>query len=140
MILVLKSPCTIISPSLADPPTPHLLFSSLPSSFKSFSVPINPVINVTTLPPRFFLSMETRRLCLFLSRVTCSSSHLTKVGRADQLRNRILSIYMAIRSTMKKRTTRQLAGLFFFNKLISNKRFLIQKPFYSAFFKVSAPT
>ena len=45
MILVLKSPCTIISPSLADPPTPHLLFSSLPSSFKSFSVPINPVIN-----------------------------------------------------------------------------------------------
>ena len=61
MILVLKSPCTIISPSLADPPTPHLLFSSLPSSFKSFSVPINPVINVTTLPPRFFLSMETRR-------------------------------------------------------------------------------
>ncbi len=23
MILVLKSPCTIISPSLADPPTPH---------------------------------------------------------------------------------------------------------------------
>lgn len=63
--LVLKSPCTIISPSLADPPTPHLLFSSLPSSFKSFSVPINPVINVTTLPPRFFLSMETRRLCLF---------------------------------------------------------------------------
>ena len=48
-----------------DPPTPHLLFSSLPSSFKSFSVPINPVINVTTLPPRFFLSMETRRFCLF---------------------------------------------------------------------------
>ena len=40
----------------------------------------------------------------------------------------------------EKRTTRQLAGLFFFNKLISNKRFLIQKPFYSAFFKVSAPT
>ena len=58
MILVLKSPCTIISPSLADPPTPHLLFSSLPSSFKSFSVPINPVINVTTLPPRFFLSTD----------------------------------------------------------------------------------
>ena len=67
MILVLKSPCTIISPSLADPPTPHLLFSSLPCSFKSFSVPINPVINVTTLPPRFFLSMETRRFCLFLA-------------------------------------------------------------------------
>ena len=42
MILVLKSPCTIISPSLAEPPTPHLLFSNLPSSFKSLFVPTNP--------------------------------------------------------------------------------------------------
>lgn len=50
----LEVSCTIISPSLAEPPTPHLLLSSLPNSFKSFSVPINPVINVTTLPHRFF--------------------------------------------------------------------------------------
>ena len=34
----LKSPCTMISPSLAEPPTPHLLFSIFPSSFWSFSV------------------------------------------------------------------------------------------------------
>lgn len=69
----LKSPCTMISPSLALPPTPHLLLRNLPSSFKSSSVPINPVTRVTTLPPRFLRSNCTRRRCWDGWRVVCSS-------------------------------------------------------------------
>ena len=70
----LKSPCTMISPSLALPPTPHLLLRNLPSSFKSSSVPINPVTRVTTLPPRFLRSNCTSRRCWDGWRVVCSSS------------------------------------------------------------------
>lgn len=47
---------------------------------------------------------------------------------------------MAIRSNMEKEQPDTVTGLFFPHKLILNERFLIQKPFYSAFFKVSAPT
>ena len=49
----LKSPCTMISPSLAEPPTPHFTFKNFPSASKSPVVPRKPVTNVTALPPRF---------------------------------------------------------------------------------------
>ena len=67
MTFCLKSPCIMISPSLALPPTPHLLFSIRPSSF-----PVNPVIRVTTFPPRFLRSSCTRRRCCAGGKV-CSS-------------------------------------------------------------------
>ena len=41
-----RSPCIRISPSRADPPTPHLVFNSLANSFKSSSEPMNPVMSV----------------------------------------------------------------------------------------------
>ena len=62
----LKSPCTMISPSLAEPPTPHLLFSIFPSSFWSFSVPTNPVMSVTTLLATVFLSRRNPKVLFIL--------------------------------------------------------------------------
>ena len=70
----LNSPWIRISPSFTEPPTPHLLFNNLPNSFRSFSVPMNPLINVTVLPPRPFFSILTRSFCCFLSNVSTASS------------------------------------------------------------------
>ena len=67
MTRCLNSPWIRISPSFTEPPTPHLLFNNLPNSFRSFSVPMNPLINVTVLPPRPFFSILTRSFCCFLS-------------------------------------------------------------------------
>ena len=47
-----RSPWITISPSLAEPPTPHLFFRIRASSFKSSWLPTKPFTNVTVLPPR----------------------------------------------------------------------------------------
>ena len=56
-------PCTIISPSLAVPPTPHFDLSSLANSFKSSSFPTKPSTSVTSLPALCFRSRETYNNC-----------------------------------------------------------------------------
>lgn len=57
------SPCMIISPSLAVPPTPHFCFSSLQRAFISSSEPMKPRIMVTVLPPRPARSIAKRSFC-----------------------------------------------------------------------------
>ena len=74
IIRCLKSPCISISPSFTEPPTPHFVFSSRPSSFRSSSLPMKPFITVTVLPPRPFFSIETRSFCCLDSSVSGSHS------------------------------------------------------------------
>ena len=64
-----RSPCIRISPSRADPPTPHLVFNSLANSFKSSSEPMNPVMSVAVLPLRWRLSSSMRNDCFSAGKV-----------------------------------------------------------------------
>ena len=73
MIFSLNSPWISISPSFTLPPTPHFVFSSLPSSFISSSLPTKFFTMVTVFPPRWFFSMLTRSFCCCLGSVSISS-------------------------------------------------------------------
>ena len=71
--LARRSPWMIISPSFAEPPTPHFTFKSFPKAVRSSEVPRNPVIKVTIFPPRFRLSKEIRKACFSFGNVSSSS-------------------------------------------------------------------